>query len=118
MLTTLSGISQNALFAGELGGAGLALAIAFILLSVLLIVFVLFRQTDSSGLGGAFGAASLSGEGAFGAKSGKVADSVISWMCLLFVVLSLLLARIVVSPSLENSAPTTGTESTNTTPAE
>lgn len=71
-----------------------ALTIVFVALCLLIIVFVLFRQTDSSGLSAAFGGGGGGGggEGAFGAKSHKVVDKVIGWMCGFFVVLALLIA--------------------------
>lgn len=72
------------------------LIFAHVGLALLIIIFVLFRQTDSQGLAGAFGGAGGGGggEGAFGAKTQKVADKVIAWMCGLFLVLSLLIATI------------------------
>ncbi|MCA8939310.1 MAG: preprotein translocase subunit SecG [Planctomycetes bacterium] len=74
---------------------------AFIALSLLIIVFVLFRQTDSQGLAAAFGGGSVGGEGAFGAKTQKVADGVIGWMCFLFVLFALILASMYVTNTLE-----------------
>jgi protein translocase SecG subunit len=73
---------------------GVVLRVVFMLLCFGIITFVLFRHTDTSGLGGAFGAGNLSGEGAFGAKSHKVADRVIAWMCGLFLALALLIAHV------------------------
>ena len=67
--------------------------VVFIILAVTLILFVLFRQTDSTGLAAAFGGGG-GGEGAFGAKTQKVADKVIAWMCGLFMVLALLIAYV------------------------
>ena len=71
-----------------------ALSIAFIILAIALILFVLFRQTDSTGLAAAFGGGGGGGEGAFGAKTQKVADKVIAWMCGLFMVVALLIAYV------------------------
>lgn len=82
-------------------------SILFFLLSVVLIVFVLFRRTSTDGLGGAFGGAALSGEGAFGAKSAQVVDSVVTWMCVLFIVLSLLLAQMSSSDPADTKLETT-----------
>lgn len=65
--------------------------VVFAVLCLALILFVLFRQADSTGLAAAFGGGG-SGEGAFGAHSQKVADKVIAWMCGLFIVLSLMIA--------------------------
>lgn len=101
---------------GLLGTLRSALFVLFALLSIGIILFVLFRHTDTSGLGGAFGAGGLSGEGAFGAKSHKVADKVIAWMCGIFVVLSLLIANISsqhatveVDTTVNNTSGDTGT---------
>lgn len=71
-----------------------ALFVMFAVLSCGIILFVLFRHTDTQGLGGAFGAGAVGGEGAFGAKSHKVADKVIAWMCGIFLVLSLIIANV------------------------
>ncbi len=79
---------------GLLGALQGILFIFFMLIAIGIILFVLFRHTDSAGLGGAFGGGAVGGEGAFGAKGHKVADKVIAWMCGLFVVLCLLLAHI------------------------
>ncbi|NUQ35479.1 MAG: preprotein translocase subunit SecG [Planctomycetaceae bacterium] len=86
----------NVILAGglqeALNGVRSYLTIAFVALSIILILFVLFRQTDSTGLAAAFGGGGGTGEGAFGAKSQKVADKVIGWLCGLFIILSLLIA--------------------------
>lgn len=86
----------NTLLATEGGLEALQMVLFFVfaVICVGIILFVLFRHTDSQGLGGAFGAGSVGGEGAFGAKSHKVADKVIAWMCGIFVVLSLILANV------------------------
>jgi protein translocase SecG subunit len=85
------------LAAGDSDGLSLlrnALFVLFAILSCGIIIFVLFRHTDTQGLGGAFGAGAVGGEGAFGAKSHKVADKVIAWMCGIFLVLSLIIANV------------------------
>jgi|GEM_PF-4449512 len=71
-----------------------ALTIVFVVLCLLIIVFVLFRHSDSSGLAAAFGGGGGGGggDGAFGAKSHKVVDKVVAYMCGFFVVLALLIA--------------------------
>jgi len=84
---------------GALGALQNLLFLFFVVIAVGIILFVLFRHTDSAGLGGAFGGGAVGGEGAFGAKGHKVADKVIAWMCGLFVVLCLLLAHIASQPA-------------------
>ena len=79
-------------YLADIAGVRSALSIIFIVLSLVMILFILFRQTDSTGLASAFGGGSVGGEGAFGAKGQKVADKVIAWMCGLFIILSLLIA--------------------------
>lgn len=88
---------------GALGAVQNILLGLFILLSLVLTIFVLFRQTDSSGLAAAFGGGSVGGDGAFGAKTQKVADKVIGWMCALFILLSLLLAALYSGRQLVNT---------------
>lgn len=63
------------------------LAVLFIINSVMLIVFVLFRQSDSGGIGAAFGGGD--GGGAFGTKGQAVVDKVITFMGASFMILSL-----------------------------
>jgi preprotein translocase subunit SecG len=64
-----------------------ALGILFVVLCVTLIVFVLFRQSDSGGIGAAFGGGD--GGGAFGTKGQAVVDKVITFMGAMFIVLAL-----------------------------
>lgn len=70
-------------------GTGLltTLGILFVVLCVALIVFVLFRQSDSGGIGAAFGGGD--GGGAFGTKGQAVVDKVITFMGATFIVLAL-----------------------------
>ncbi|MDC1141784.1 preprotein translocase subunit SecG [Planctomycetota bacterium] len=65
----------------------LLLGILFVINSVMLIVFVLFRQSDSGGIGAAFGGGDSGG--AFGTKGQAVVDKVITFMGASFMVLSL-----------------------------
>ncbi|MHC4840738.1 MAG: preprotein translocase subunit SecG [Planctomycetota bacterium] len=65
----------------------LLLGILFIINSVMLIVFVLFRQSDSGGIGAAFGGGDSGG--AFGTKGQAVVDKVITFMGASFMILSL-----------------------------
>lgn len=64
------------------------MAILFVALSLALIVFVLFRQSDSGGIGAAFGGGE--GGGAFGTKGQAVVDKVITFMGGAFIVLALI----------------------------
>ena len=63
------------------------LGVIFTINSVALIVFVLFRQSDSGGIGAAFGGGD--GGGAFGTKGQAVVDKVITFMGATFIVLAL-----------------------------
>ena len=63
------------------------LGIVFVLNAIVLIVFVLFRQSDTGGVGAAFGGGD--GGGALGTKGQAVADKVIAFMGFTFVVLAL-----------------------------
>lgn len=68
------------------------LPILFIINSVVLIVFVLFRQSDSGGIGAAFGGGDSGG--AFGTKGQAVVDKVITFMGASFMVLSLVFSLV------------------------
>lgn len=75
--------------ASETGGAiTTVLAILFVINCVMMIVFVLFRHSDSGGVGAAFGGGG-DGGGAFGAKGQAVVDKVLVFMGALFIVLAL-----------------------------
>ncbi|MBP9891071.1 MAG: preprotein translocase subunit SecG [Planctomycetes bacterium] len=63
------------------------LGIVFVLNAIVLIVFVLFRQSDTGGVGAAFGGGD--GGGALGTKGQAVADKVIAFMGFTFIVLAL-----------------------------
>ncbi|GIK52586.1 preprotein translocase subunit SecG [bacterium] len=63
------------------------LGLAFVLNAILLIVFVLFRQSDTGGVGAAFGGGD--GGGALGTKGQAVLDRVVAFMGFTFVVLAL-----------------------------
>lgn len=76
------------MFLAEVNAALLTiLGIVFVLNAIVLIVFVLFRQSDSGGVGAAFGGGD--GGGALGTKGQAVADKVIAFMGFTFVVLAL-----------------------------
>lgn len=64
------------------------MAIIFVALSLALIVFVLFRQSDSGGIGAAFGGGE--GGGAFGTKGQAVVDKVITFMGGAFIIMALI----------------------------
>lgn len=64
------------------------LAILFVINCVAIIVFVLFRHSDSGGVGAAFGGGG-DGGGAFGAKGQAVVDKVLVFMGAMFIVLAL-----------------------------
>jgi len=105
------------LASSDAGGMGFLRNVLFVMFAILscgIILFVLFRHTDTQGLGGAFGAGAVGGEGAFGAKSHKVADKVIAWMCGIFLVLSLIIAN-VSSRHANLAVDTTTPENTETT---
>ncbi len=63
------------------------LGIVFVFNAIVLIVFVLFRQSDTGGVGAAFGGGD--GGGALGTKGQAVADKVIAFMGFTFIVLAL-----------------------------
>ena len=64
-----------------------ALGVLFVLNAIALIVFVLFRQSDSGGLGAAFGGGDDGG--ALGTKGQAFVDRVITFMGAAFIVLAL-----------------------------
>lgn len=68
------------------------MASVFVLNCVALIVFVLFRQSDTGGIGAAFGGGE--GGGAFGTKGQAVVDKVITFMGATFVVLALVFSLV------------------------
>ena len=68
------------------------LGILFVINSVILIIFVLFRQADSGGIGAAFGGGDTGG--AFGTKGQGVVDKVIAFMGATFIVLALVYSLI------------------------
>jgi len=63
------------------------LGVVFVFNAIVLIVFVLFRQSDTGGVGAAFGGGD--GGGALGTKGQAVADKVIAFMGFTFIVLAL-----------------------------
>jgi preprotein translocase subunit SecG len=62
------------------------LGTVFVINAVAMIVFVLFRQGDSGGIGAAFGGGDSGG--AFGTKGQKVVDKVLTFMGATFIVLA------------------------------
>lgn len=68
------------------------LATLFVLNCVAMIVFVLFRQSDSGGIGAAFGGGD--GGGAFGTKGQAVVDKVITFMGATFMVIALVFSLV------------------------
>lgn len=88
------------------------LAVLFIVNCVVMIVFVLFRQSDSGGIGAAFGGGD--GGGAFGTKGQAVVDKVLTFMGATFIVLALIFNLVSTSSGKDD---TTGIEGT-TTPTE
>lgn len=68
------------------------MATLFVLNCVALVVFVLFRQSDTGGIGAAFGGGD--GGGAFGTKGQAVVDKVITFMGATFVVLALVFSLV------------------------
>lgn len=88
------------------------LAVLFVVNCVVMIVFVLFRQSDSGGIGAAFGGGD--GGGAFGTKGQAVVDKVLTFMGATFIVLALIFNLVSTSSGKDD---TTGIEGT-TTPAE
>ena len=76
------------MFVAEANAALLTvLGVVFVFNAIVLIVFVLFRQSDTGGVGAAFGGGD--GGGALGTKGQAVADKVIAFMGFTFVVLAL-----------------------------
>lgn len=63
------------------------LGVIFAINAVLLVVFVLFRQGDSGGIGAAFGGGD--GGGALGTKGQAFVDKVIAFMGFAFITLAL-----------------------------
>ncbi|MCC7510073.1 MAG: preprotein translocase subunit SecG [Planctomycetes bacterium] len=84
------------------------LAVLFIINCVVMIVFVLFRQSDSGGIGAAFGGGE--GGGAFGTKGQAVVDKVLTFMGATFIVLALVFNLVSTSGG---KADTTGIEETS-----
>ncbi|MBX3460158.1 MAG: preprotein translocase subunit SecG [Planctomycetes bacterium] len=85
------------------------LAVLFIVNCVVMIVFVLFRQSDSGGIGAAFGGGD--GGGAFGTKGQAVVDKVLTFMGATFIVLALIFNLVSTSGG---KTDTTGVEGTST----
>lgn len=83
------------------------LGILFVILSVALIVFVLFRQSDSGGIGAAFGGGD--GGGTFGTKGQAVVDRVIAIMGATFIILALVFSLVSTGSS---RTQTTGVDAT------
>lgn len=69
-----------------------ALGIIFAINALALIVFVLFRQSETGGIGAAFGGGD--GGGAFGTKGQAVVDKVITFMGATFIVLALVFSLV------------------------
>jgi protein translocase SecG subunit len=80
------------------------LGVLFVINCVAIVVFVLFRQSDAGGVGAAFGGGD--GGGALGTKGQAVADKVIAFMALTFVVLAL--AYSLASTGTRSSGPGPG----------
>jgi preprotein translocase subunit SecG len=76
------------------------LAVLFIVNCVIMIVFVLFRQSDSGGIGAAFGGGE--GGGAFGTKGQAVVDKVLTFMGATFIVLALVFNLVSTSGSRDD----------------
>jgi preprotein translocase subunit SecG len=85
------------------------LGIIFVINAVALIVFVLFRQSETGGIGAAFGGGD--GGGAFGTKGQAVVDKVLTFMGATFIVLALIF-NIVSTQS--SRSDTTGIEGADT----
>jgi preprotein translocase subunit SecG len=85
------------------------LAVLFIVNCVIMIVFVLFRQSDSGGIGAAFGGGE--GGGAFGTKGQAVVDKVLTFMGATFIVLALVFNLVSTSGGRDD---VTGIEETGT----
>ncbi len=86
------------------------LAVLFVVNCVAMIVFVLFRQSDSGGIGAAFGGGD--GGGAFGTKGQAVVDKVLTFMGASFIVLALVFNLV---STQGGRADTTGIEESGTT---
>jgi preprotein translocase subunit SecG len=91
------------------GAVNVLLAVLFIINCVVLIVFVLFRQSDSGGIGAAFGGGE--GGGAFGTKGQAVVDKVLTFMGATFIVLALIFNIV---STQQNRGDTTGIEGADT----
>lgn len=84
------------------------LGVIFTINSVALMVFVLFRQSDSGGIGAAFGGGD--GGGAFGTKGQAVVDKVITFMGATFIVLALVFNLVSTGGSKETTKGLDDTE--------
>lgn len=82
------------------------LGIIFVINCVALIIFVLFRQSDTGGIGAAFGGGD--GGGAFGTRGQAVVDRVIVFMGAAFIVLALVFNLV------STGGTVTGTEGADT----
>jgi len=66
------------------------LQLGFILCGILMVVLVLLRKGDMGGLSGAFGG--LGGDTAFGVKTQKQLDKIITYVSIFFIVSAILLS--------------------------
>jgi protein translocase SecG subunit len=90
----------------------LVLGTIFMINCVAMIVFVLFRQTDTGGVGAAFGGGD--GGGTFGTKGQAMVDRVLMFMGGSFIVFSLIFN--LVSTQQERQVDTEGVEQHDTDP--
>ena len=79
------------------------LYVIFTMAALLLILMVLFRPTEGSGLSGAFGG--IGGDTAFGVKATQVIDKAVMWVAGVFILLAVVLAFIKAHPGDAAAAP-------------
>lgn len=88
------------------------LQLVLILSAVLLILLIMIRKGDSGGLSGAFGG--MGGDTAFGVKTQKQLDKVITYIAIVFIGSAIFLN----TPNMRSQMGSTSTTTTTTTTPE
>lgn len=84
----------------------------FIIAGILMIILILLRKSDVAGLSSAFGG--LGGDTAFGVKTQKQLDKIITYLSIFFLVTGLLLNSPKIKAKPAPAAPTTTQEAPST----
>lgn len=79
------------------------LGVVFVIVTITLIAFSIFRQSDGGGVGAAFGGGD--GGGALGTKGQQVVDKVIAFLGFCFIVLALAYSLISTGSRTDDGAP-------------